>query len=154
MEQILEFTNNHLLLTSALLGSLFLVLFTEYRLLSRRGFDLTVAQAVALINNDAAVIDIRSPENFSKGHIAGARNLTADQVNNSEERLSALKGSKVLVACDTGMQCGRVVSELRKKGYQDVYSLKGGIHAWQQDKMPLVAKDKSRKGKSKKGKKS
>ncbi|MEL6948858.1 MAG: rhodanese-like domain-containing protein [Pseudomonadota bacterium] len=154
MEQVVEFTNNHLWLTAALVGSLFLVIFTEFRLQAGAGINLTTADAVQLINNDGQVIDIRPAEAFAAGHIAGARNLTADQVGSNEDRLEALKGSKLIVACQNGLQCGRVVADLRRKGYGDVFALKGGIAQWQQDGLPLVSgkkkqggkKDKKRKG--------
>ena len=151
MEQVLEFTNNHLMLTAGLVASLFFLLFTEFRLKARQGTDLAVPDAVRLINDDAVVLDIRSKEDFDRGHIAGARNLTPDQVDGNEDRLSALKGKKILIACDNGLRCGRVVADLRKKGYEDIFALKGGIAAWQQDSMPLVsAKKSSKKNKKKK----
>ena len=151
MEQLLEFTNNHLWLTAALVGSLFLVIFTEFRLQSRAATDLSPADAVRLINDDGQVIDIRPAEQFAAGHIAGARNLTPDQVGSNEDRLAALKGKQIIIACQTGMQCSRVVADLRRKGYGDVYALKGGIAQWQQDGMPLVGG--KRKGEKKGGKK-
>lgn len=159
MEQLVEFTNNHLWLTAALVGSLFLVIFTEFRLQSSSGVNVSPADAVQLINNDGQVIDIRPAEAFAAGHIAGARNLTPDQVGSNEDRLDALKGSKLIIACQNGLQCSRVVSDLRRKGYGDVFALKGGIAQWQQDGMPLVAgrkkqKDKKRKGGKNKGGKS
>ncbi|MEM9172495.1 MAG: rhodanese-like domain-containing protein [Pseudomonadota bacterium] len=147
MEQLLEFTNNHVLLTGALVSSLFLVIFTEYRRVARAGTDLEVAQAIALINDDAQVIDIRPAEVFDKGHIAGARNVTADSLSNNEDRLTDLQGKNLIVACDSGMQCSRVVSSLRAKGYENVFALKGGIAAWQQEKLPLVSRKKKSKGK-------
>lgn len=144
MQQLIEFTNNNLLLTGGLVASLFLLLFTEFRIKARALTDLSVADAIKLINDDAQVLDIRSPDDFAKGHIAGARNLTADQMEASEDRLSDLKDKKVIVACQTGMQCSRVVGDLRKKGYTDVFALRGGIAAWQQDNLPLVSGRKSK----------
>lgn len=152
MEQLLEFTNNHLWLTAGLVASLFLVIFTEFRLQSRAGTDLGVADAIRLINDDAQVLDIRSPDEFAKGHIAGARNLTADQVGADDNKLESLKDRKIIVACQNGMQCSRVVGDLRRKGYGDVFALKGGIAAWQQDNLPLVSGRKKSPKKQKKAK--
>ncbi|MFK8052351.1 MAG: rhodanese-like domain-containing protein [Woeseiaceae bacterium] len=152
MEQILEFTNNHLILTAGLVASLFFLIFTEYRLQARQGTDLSVADAIRLINDDGQVLDIRNAESFEKGHIAGARNLTAEQVDGNEDRLTALKDKKVLIACESGMRCSKVVADLRKKGYNDIFALKGGIAAWQQDNLPLVSTKKSKKPKQKKQK--
>ncbi|MEM7762434.1 MAG: rhodanese-like domain-containing protein [Pseudomonadota bacterium] len=152
MDQLLEFTNNHLLLTGGLVASLFFLIFTEARLRARAGSDLTPADAIRLINADAQVLDIRPAEAFEKGHIAGARNLTPDQVDGNEDRLSALKDRSILITCDTGMRGSRVVADLRKKGYENIFALKGGIAAWQQDSLPLVSGKKSKKDKKKKNK--
>ena len=146
MSQLVEFTNQHLLLTGGLVASLFLVLYTEFRLRANAGVELTPVDAVRRLNDNAVVLDIRPAEQFARGHIAGARNLTPDQVTASEDRMSDLEGRDVIVACQSGIQCGRVVSSLRGKGYDRVFSLKGGIAAWEQDKLPLVA---DRKGKPK-----
>lgn len=148
MEQLLEFTNNHLILTGGLVLSLFYLLFTEFSLQSMAGVDLSVPEAITRINQDAVVVDIRPAEQFAKGHITGARNLTADQLTENDDRLSDIAGKEVILTCQTGMQCSRVVSSLRKKGYDQVYSLKGGIDAWTQEKLPLVDTGK-RRGKRK-----
>ncbi len=153
MEQLVEFTNNHLMLTAALVGSLFLVIFTEFRLQTRTATDLPPTMAVQVINDNGQVIDIRSPDEFAQGHIAGARNLTPEQMGANADRLEALKGKRLIIACQNGIQCSRVVADLRRKGYGDVFALKGGIAAWQQDGMPLVSGKRSKKRKKdKKGK--
>lgn len=148
MEQLLEFTNNHLLLTGGLVASGFLLLFSEYKLQAGSGSNLSVAEAIKMINEDAQVLDIRSAEAFAKGHITGAKNLPADQVDGDSPKLSGLEGKRIIVTCDTGTQCSRAVATLRAKGYENVFSLKGGLAAWTEDKLPLVsARKKNKKGK-------
>ena len=151
MGQLVEFTNNHLLLSAGLVASLFFVLYTEFQLQATAGINLSAPDAIRLLNQDAVVVDIRPAEQFQKGHITGARNLTPDEVTTSEDRLKGLSGKDIIIACQTGMQCGRVVGSLRKKGYDRVYSLKGGIDAWTAEKLPLVDTGK-RKSKGKKDK--
>ncbi|MEO0574647.1 MAG: rhodanese-like domain-containing protein [Pseudomonadota bacterium] len=152
MEQLLEFTNNNLLLTGGLVASLFLVIATEMRLATRGKTDLDTATAIGLINADASVIDIRPAESFNAGHIAGSRNVTADSLSSNEDRLADLKDKKIIITCASGMQCSRVVNTLRKKGYDNVYALRGGLASWQQDKLPLVSATKSKNKKKKKNK--
>jgi rhodanese-related sulfurtransferase len=152
MQQILEFTNNHLVLTAALVGSLFVVIFTEFRLRARASTDLSVPDAIRMINDDGQVLDIRSPEAFGQGHITGARNIPADQLDASEAKLDAMKGRPIVVACENGMQCSRIAASLRAKGFENVYALKGGVTAWKSDNLPLVSGKKT--GKSGKAAKS
>ncbi|MEL7022528.1 MAG: rhodanese-like domain-containing protein [Pseudomonadota bacterium] len=151
MGQLVEFTNNHLVLSAGLVISLFFVLYTEFRLQATAGINLSVPDAIRLLNQDAVVVDIRPAEQFKKGHITGSRNLTPDEVSASEERLKGLSGRDIIIACQSGMQCNRVVASLRNKGFDRVFSLKGGIDAWTAEKLPLVDTTK-RKSKGKKDK--
>lgn len=145
MQQLLEFTNNHLILTAALVGSLFIVIFTEFRLRSRAATDVSVPDAIRMINGEAQVLDIRSPEAFGQGHITGARNIPADQLDAASAKLDAMKGKPIIVTCETGMQCSRVAASLRNKGFNEVYALKGGVSSWKGDNLPLVGGKKTGK---------
>ena len=51
------------------------------------------------------------------------------------------------------MASSRLAGSLRKQGFADVFSLKGGLDAWQRDSLPLVAERKEKKSKQKKNKK-
>jgi rhodanese-related sulfurtransferase len=54
--------------------------------------------------------------------------------------------------CDSGVSSTRAVNSLRKKGFESVYGLKGGMTGWSQAGLPVVTGKKT-KSKPKKGKK-
>ena len=151
MEQYLEFTANHPILISALLFSFFLLVFSELRRKSRGLTNVEPQAAVALINADATIIDLRSAEAFSRGHIVNATNIPLEELAAGSDKLKKLGSKPILTVCDAGVSSNRAVDTLRKSGFDSVYSLKGGITAWTQANLPLVTGKKTKgKNKSKK----
>jgi rhodanese-related sulfurtransferase len=148
MEQYLEFSANHPILVSAMLFSFFMLIFSELRRKSRGMTHVEPQAAVALINNDAVVIDIRSPEAFAKGHIVNARNIPLDELEADNSKITQLSSNPIIAVCDAGMSSTRAVDKLRKAGMESVYGLKGGINAWTEASLPLVTGKKT-KSKSK-----
>ena len=147
METYLEFAGNHPVLVSALLFSFFMLVFSELRRKSRGLTHIEPPEAVKLINNDAVIIDIRSPEAFAKGHIVNARNIPMDELDANQEKIDRLGSKPILAVCDAGMSSTRAVSSLRKAGLETVYGLKGGITAWTQASLPLVTSKKTKRKK-------
>ena len=91
MDRIFEFAGNHTLLVFALVTSFLLVIFTELRRKATGMLAVAPTDAVKLINNDAVVIDTRSAESFSRGHIVGARNVPMDELDGHMEKLGNLE---------------------------------------------------------------
>ena len=147
MERVFEFAGNHTLLVFALVTSFLLAVFTELRRKAGGLTSVEAADAVQLINNDAAIIDLRSAEAFGRGHIVNARNVPSDELSARLEKLASLKSRPVVVVCDTGMGSTKAVDTLQKAGFESVYSLKGGMTGWSTAGLPVVTgkKTKNRK---------
>lgn len=144
METYLEFASNHVLLVSALLFSFFLLVFTELRRKSSGLTNVDPQAAVKLINADASVVDLRSPDAFARGHIVNAKNIPFDELSANEEKINRMKANPILAVCDAGMTSSRAVDTLRKSGIENVYGLKGGIAAWTEASLPLVTAKKTK----------
>jgi rhodanese-related sulfurtransferase len=143
MNTYLEFASSHVLLVSALMFSLFLLLFTELRRKSHGLTNIDPQAAVQLINSDAVVVDLRSPDAFAKGHIVNARNIPFEEISDNDEKIAKLKSGPILAVCEAGMTSARAVDKLRKSGMENVYGLKGGIAAWSEASLPLVTAKKT-----------
>lgn len=154
MERILEFASSHPVLVSLLMVSFFVAIFTELRRKATGLVNIDASQAVKLINNDAVVIDLRSAEAFSRGHIVNARNIPGDELEGKVASLGQFKSKPIVTVCDSGVSSLRIVSSLQQKGFESVYSLKGGMTGWSQEGLPVVTgkktKSKPAKGKQKK----
>ena len=73
----------------------------------------------------AVIIDVRTPEEFSSGHIDGAINIPVDQIRQGIQSIKGLKkDSPVLVYCRTGRRSALARGMLEKQGYQRI--LDGG----------------------------
>ncbi|MDJ0748086.1 MAG: rhodanese-like domain-containing protein [Woeseiaceae bacterium] len=152
MDRIPEFVSNNLLLSAALVVSFFLVVFSELRRKASGLINIEPTDAVKLINNDALVVDIRSPDAYGRGHIVNARNIPSDELDGKIASLEKYKSKPVVAVCEAGISSTRIVNKLRQSGFESAYGLKGGMNGWAQAGLPVVSgkKTKSKSGKSKK----
>lgn len=137
MQELVEFANNNIWLVMGLIASGFAAIFYELRLKARNIGSLGTSMAVRVINDGARVIDVRPAEQFATGHIVDAKNVSEKQLLADADKLCAGKKSTLLV-CDTGARSGECAAQLRKQGHDKVYSIRGGVNAWQQDNLPVV----------------
>lgn len=132
----LQFLAEQWLLISALASCLLLLLFHESR---RGGPSLTPHQLVALINQkQAAVIDLRDPAEYRKGHIVGAINLPFAKLQERWSELEAMRERPLVLVCKLGQSASSASKQLRAKGFTEVYRLGGGLVEWDGLQMPLV----------------
>jgi rhodanese-related sulfurtransferase len=150
MDKLLEFTGNHTLLVLALMVSFFIVVFTELRRKASGLVNIEPIAAVQLINNDATVIDLRSVDAFSRGHIVGARNIPSDELDAKMNKLDALKSKPIVAVCDAGTTSTKAVNALREAGFESVYGLKGGMAGWGMAGLPVVTGKKTKAKKPRK----
>ncbi len=81
-------------------------------------------------NPDFAVIDIRTPQEFSMGHIENAININFYDPD-FKQKLSKLDRDKTYVVyCRTGHRSGLAMPIFRELGFKEVYEIDGGILAW------------------------
>lgn len=139
--QLFEFIGNHMLMVTALVLVTALLVGNEI-MLKLRGFQSVIpAKAVLLINQqDAQIVDVRDATSFNKGHIAAAFNAPLEQLVKSTSNLKADKSKPVIVACENGQSANRAAVLLKAAGFSELFTLKGGIVAWRDDKLPLTRK--------------
>lgn len=83
---------------------------------------------------DHLLLDVRTPEEFNSGHIAGAVNISVDEL---AQRLSEVPQDKpVVLYCRSGNRSGQAAQILDQAGYTQIYDL-GGIVTWQQQGFPV-----------------
>ena len=151
MDRYLEFAANHTLLVVALSISFFVLVFSELRRKASGLINIDPTAAVTLMNNDALVIDLRSAESFSRGHIVNAKNIPFDEFDAQKDKIAKFKNKPIVAVCDAGGSSNKAVDSLRKTGFESVYGLKGGMTAWTQAGLPVVTGKKTKaKSKSKK----
>lgn len=101
-------------------------------------------QAVQLINKDkAVVIDVCSESEFAEGHVSGAKNVPVDELESRLAQLAKNKTTPLLMVCASGIRSRRAVGVAKKQGYEQVYSLAGGMGAWRTASLPVQKGAKS-----------
>ena len=81
------------------------------------------------------VIDVRTEREFSEGSIPGATNIPVDEIR---DRISEIKGRKLLVSCQVGQRGHTATMLLNSLGYDSI-NLDGGYLLW--SKSPAATQD-------------
>ena len=80
-------------------------------------------------NEKFLLFDVRSPEEYSGGHIAHSISIQLQSVASSVSRYTSSKDSEIVVYCQSGARSGRAAGTLAEMGYTNVKNL-GGISSW------------------------
>lgn len=73
-----------------------------------------------LVKNGAQIIDVRTPGEFSGGHIKGSLNIPLDRL---PQQLSKLNKQKpVITCCASGMRSASAKQLLQANGFNEVYN--------------------------------
>jgi rhodanese-related sulfurtransferase len=94
---------------------------------------------ISSISNNLVIIDVRSPWEFSLGHIPGAINIPFKRIMANTSTLEAFNGKEVVLYCHSGVRVRAVIEQFRSsiiKGlsqpsqFYQLYQLKGDYRAW------------------------
>ena len=90
----------------------------------------------AATRSDLHLLDVREPDEWQAGHIAGAQHIPLGQLR---ERLAEVpKDRTILAVCRSGSRSEAAMRGLRTLGYT-VENLEGGVTAWKRAGLPLEA---------------
>lgn len=105
------------------------------------GASVSPMQATLMLNReDAVVIDVRETSEWSAGHIPNARHIALSQFDKQLSEIEKLKSRPIIVCCASGNRSSSACSKLRKAGFEKVFNLAGGIHAWTEANLPVTAR--------------
>jgi len=93
-----------------------------------RSIEPEAAEAL-LQKKEAALLDVRTEEEYVSGHIAGSILLPVDEVAERAEALLPQKDRPVIVYCRSGRRSRMAAETLEQMGYETLYDL-GGVHGW------------------------
>ena len=99
--------------------------------------DALSARLSASVNGSAAVflLDVRTREEFSNGHIPGAANIPHTEL---EKRLNELSADdEVLVYCEKGARARAAIGVLSRAGFANILQVEGDMAAWRASGLPI-----------------
>lgn len=79
---------------------------------------------------DVVLLDVRTPQEFSKGNIAGSINIPVDEVQSKVGKLLPNKEKNIYVYCLSGSRSSHAVEIMVKLGYVHAQDMKSGLLAW------------------------
>ena len=96
------------------------------------------ATAESLVTQGVTVLDVRNPEEYATGHIAGAVNVNWEGADFAAQVKQLDPATPVLVYCHSGNRSGQAVQVMEQEGFQRIFDLGGGVLAWNAAGQPLT----------------
>ena len=73
-----------------------------------------------LMTRNAQIIDVRTPSEFSTGHIKGAVNIPLSLISQQHSKIN--KNKPIITCCASGMRSASAKNLLLSKGFKEVYN--------------------------------
>lgn len=71
-----------------------------------------------LVQNDAFLVDVRTPQEFAEGHVPGSVNIPLDKVSNQVSKFK--NKTNIVVFCRSGNRSGQAKTILEQNGFTNV----------------------------------
>lgn len=88
------------------------------------------AFAAQMKNENAVILDVRTPEEYAAGHIPNAILINYNAPDFAARIDSLSKSKSYLVYCAAGGRSAKASTIMSEKGFKDVYNLEGGFSQW------------------------
>jgi rhodanese-related sulfurtransferase len=87
---------------------------------------------------EVQLVDVRTPEEFSEGHLENAINIDVTSDDFDAKVASLDKEKPVMVYCKSGGRSARASARLKELGFKTITDLEGGITNWKSENKPVV----------------
>jgi molybdopterin/thiamine biosynthesis adenylyltransferase/rhodanese-related sulfurtransferase len=88
---------------------------------------------------DIVLIDTREPHEYEEAHLENGKlvppGLLADEIGAA----APSKSARTIIYCRTGNRSFKAAEQMQALGYENVASMAGGIVAWQEQGLPVIA---------------
>jgi rhodanese-related sulfurtransferase len=86
---------------------------------------------------EAQLIDVRTPAEYNRGHLPGAKNLNLfdDDFKQQLEKLD--KEKPVYVYCQVGGRSAECADMLKSMGFKNITDMDGGFGKWVKSELPF-----------------
>lgn len=84
------------------------------------------------------IIDIRTPQEFSRGHIEGAININYFDRTFIEEFKKYKQTDSLFLYCKSGKRTTSASTKLSTLGYKNIFDLEGGIGNWSKNNLQIT----------------
>lgn len=140
MQEYIDFIQQNMIMFLAWVGLVIAVIMSFVKSATAAYKIITVNELTALVNREnGQVIDIRSKDEFKKGHITDAVHILPSDIKAGNfTSLENRKSDPIIVVCKTGQTAQESANLLAKAGFENVSVLKNGLISWSEANLPLV----------------
>jgi len=103
-------------------------------------YEISAAEADRLLREkQARLIDVREQWEFATTHVEGSELIPMGEIP-ARAQSELRTGERLIVMCHHGVRSMNVTVWLRRQGYDQAQSMRGGIDAWSREVDPAVAR--------------
>jgi Dinucleotide-utilizing enzymes involved in molybdopterin and thiamine biosynthesis family 2 len=88
---------------------------------------------------DVVLIDTREPHEYQEAHLEGGKLVPPGLLSDEIASAAPDKSARTILYCRSGKRSAIAAAQMQGLGYDDVASMAGGIVAWQEQGLPVVA---------------
>jgi rhodanese-related sulfurtransferase len=104
---------------------------------SVKNIDANEAEKLLQENKKVVVLDVRTPKEFTAGHIAGATNINFYDADFEKKLIALDKARPYLVHCAVGGRSAKARELMKTLQFKSIYHLEGGLKAWEKAGKPV-----------------
>jgi queuine tRNA-ribosyltransferase len=97
--------------------------------------DVSTTNTALREDSDAILVDVREPEEWREGHVAGARHIPMGQL--PAELASLPRQAPIYLICRSGARSHRAAAHMLTAGFERARNVKGGMIAWERAGLPV-----------------
>jgi len=90
-------------------------------------------------NGDVVLVDTREPHEYQEAHLENGKLVPPGLLGDEIATAAPDKSARTIVYCRSGNRSFKAAEQMERLGYTDVASMAGGILAWQEQGLPVVA---------------
>lgn len=90
--------------------------------------DTITPEILVAIEQQALIVDVRTPEEFADGHYPGAINIPHESILDGLNQLGVTTSAAVILYCRSGNRSGQAEQALQEKGFTEARNA-GGLEA-------------------------
>lgn len=107
---------------------------------------MTVHEVHSALNDpmfNGVLIDVRTKEEYSEGHIKGSLNIPLSTLQEHIEQLRSLETNGLVIYCRTGRRAAKAIDLLLEEGIENITYMKGDMTEWKKEQLPIVVNNKT-----------
>jgi rhodanese-related sulfurtransferase len=89
------------------------------------------------LGHPCRVIDVREASEWSQGHIPGAIHVGKGVIERDIEQVVPDVQTELILYCGGGSRSALAAESLQKMGYQNIWSMHGGMRGWLDAGLPV-----------------